>query len=137
MRRTLGTALLTTALTLTGASAIADDAVYNAPPGSEGKAPYSEAVTYDDFIFLAGQLGIVPGTRALAEGGIGPETKQALDNMQAAYGRLPDAAQCDEFVDDPLIGNGIPSRRVEPPGRELDGDIADITRLLSRKSGTP
>lgn len=81
-----------------------DEAVYHAPPGSDGKAPYSEAVVYDDFIFLAGQLGIVPGTRQLAEGGIGPETRQALLNTQAALeragGSMESVLKCTVFLAD-------------------------------------
>ncbi len=81
-----------------------DEAVYHAPPGSDGKAPYSEAVVYDDFIFLAGQLGIVPGTRQLAEGGIGPETRQALQNTQAALeragGSMDSVLKCTVFLAD-------------------------------------
>lgn len=87
-----------------GCATIADEAVYHAPPGSNGSAPYSEAVVYDDFIFLAGQLGIVPGTRALAEGGVGPETRQALENMQAALeragGSMDSVLKCTVFLAD-------------------------------------
>ena len=99
----LGVALLGSLL---GACAtVADDeTVYHAPPGSDGNAPYSEAVVYDDYIFLAGQLGIVPGTRQLAEGGIGPETRQALENMQAALGRaggsMDSVLKCTVFLAD-------------------------------------
>ena len=84
--------------------ASADEAMFHAPPGSDDNAPYSEAVVYDDFIFLAGQLGIVPGTRSLAEGGIGPETQQALENMQAALeragGSMDSVLKCTVFLAD-------------------------------------
>ena len=91
-------------VTLLAPLASADEATYSAPPGREGSAPYSEAVVYDDFIFLAGQLGIVPGTRSLAEGGIGPETRQALENMQAALeragGSMDSVLKCTVFLAD-------------------------------------
>ena len=91
-------------LLLGSACSVADEAVYHAPPGSGAGAPYSEAVIYDDFIFLAGQLGIVPGTRQLAEGGIGPETRQALENMQAALeragGSMDSVLKCTVFLAD-------------------------------------
>ena len=74
-------------------SAVADEAVYHA-----------EAVVYDDFIFLAGQLGIVPGTRDLAEGGIAAETRQALENMQGALeragGSMDSVLKCTVFLAD-------------------------------------
>ena len=84
-------------------SAVADEAVYHAPGGRDG-APFSEAVVYDDFIFLAGQLGIVPGTRDLAEGGIAAETRQALENMQGALeragGSMDSVLKCTVFLAD-------------------------------------
>jgi 2-iminobutanoate/2-iminopropanoate deaminase len=104
MRRYLRSALITTMLACAAGTAVADEAVYHAPPGSDDGAPYSEAVVYDDFIFLAGQLGIVPGTRTLAEGGIGPETRQALENMQAALARaggsMDSVLKCTVFLAD-------------------------------------
>lgn len=83
--------------------AAADEAIYHAPGGRDG-APFSEAVVYDDFIFLAGQLGIVPGTRELAEGGIQAETRQALENMQGALeragGSMDSVLKCTVFLAD-------------------------------------
>lgn len=46
-------------------------------------APFSKAVRVGNMLYLAGELGIVPGTRELAKGGIGPETRQALENIRA------------------------------------------------------
>lgn len=44
--------------------------------------PFSSAVEADGWIFLAGELGTgADGT--LVEGGIGPETRQTMDNIQA------------------------------------------------------
>ena len=45
--------------------------------------PYSQAITSGDTIYLSGQLGLNPQTGKLAEGGIGAETKQALENIKA------------------------------------------------------
>ena len=44
--------------------------------------PYSAGVRSDFFIFTAGQLGIIPETGNIIEGGIENETRQALQNIQ-------------------------------------------------------
>ncbi len=55
------------------------------PPGTDTtNRPYSTAVRVDNMLYLSGALGIVPGTRALAEGGIQGETRQTLENISAS-----------------------------------------------------
>jgi 2-iminobutanoate/2-iminopropanoate deaminase len=44
--------------------------------------PYSAGVKTEEFIFTAGQLGIVPESGNIHEGGIENETRQALTNIQ-------------------------------------------------------
>ena len=44
--------------------------------------PYSAGVRTDFFIFTAGQLGIIPETGNIIEGGIENETRQSLQNIQ-------------------------------------------------------
>lgn len=44
--------------------------------------PFSPAVEADGWVFLSGALGTVPGS-GLVEGGIEPETRQTMDNIQA------------------------------------------------------
>lgn len=44
--------------------------------------PFSEAVIVGNTIFLSGQIGNIPGTLQLAEGGIQGETKQAFENIK-------------------------------------------------------
>ena len=89
---------------LAATAAWADEATYMAPPGSDGSAPYSQVVMYDDFIFLSGMLGTVPGTGKLAEGGIGPETRQTMENISAALARvdagMDDVLKCTVFLAD-------------------------------------
>ncbi|MEM6554953.1 MAG: RidA family protein [Pseudomonadota bacterium] len=48
----------------------------------EAGFPFSPAVEADGWVFLSGALGTVPGG-GLAPGGIGPETRQTMDNIQA------------------------------------------------------
>jgi reactive intermediate/imine deaminase len=56
---------------------------YLQAPGLEDmNLPFSTAVRVGDTLYLSGALGIVPGTRELAEGGIQGETRQTLENIK-------------------------------------------------------
>ena len=52
-----------------------------APGTEEMDLPFSAAVRVDNMLYLSGALGIIPGTRTLAEGGIQGETRQTLENI--------------------------------------------------------
>lgn len=45
--------------------------------------PYSQAVSAGDFLFVSGQVGLVPETGKLAAGGVEEEARQALENLKA------------------------------------------------------
>jgi 2-iminobutanoate/2-iminopropanoate deaminase len=45
--------------------------------------PYSQGVQFGDFVFTAGQLGIVPGSKDFAGPDIQSQTRQALENLAA------------------------------------------------------
>ena len=45
--------------------------------------PYSQAVVANKFVFASGQIGIVPSTGRLIEGGSASEARQALENLEA------------------------------------------------------
>jgi 2-iminobutanoate/2-iminopropanoate deaminase len=45
--------------------------------------PYSPAIKAGPFVFVSGQLGIVPASGNLAEGGVEAETRQALTNLRS------------------------------------------------------
>ena len=45
--------------------------------------PYSQAIRCGDLVYTAGQLGMDPQTKALVEGGIQAQTRQALTNIKA------------------------------------------------------
>ena len=49
--------------------------------------PFSEGVLVDDIIYLSGQIGTLPGTTELIAGGIGPETRQTMENIKSALER--------------------------------------------------
>jgi reactive intermediate/imine deaminase len=76
------------------------------PVSSTGGAPlpFSEAVQLGDTLYVSGQIGNLPGTFALASGGIGSEAKQALDNMKAVLERhgasLDSVMKCTVFLAD-------------------------------------
>lgn len=73
-------------------------------PGSDGSLPFSDAVIVGDLVFTAGKLGIPPGTRSLVDGGIGPETRQTLENIKASLERVGSSmdrvAKCTVFLAD-------------------------------------
>ncbi|MCC6804205.1 MAG: RidA family protein [Anaerolineae bacterium] len=50
-------------------------------PGAVG--PYSQAIVANGFIYTAGQVPLIPGTKTLREGAIREQTAQALDNVKA------------------------------------------------------
>ncbi len=59
--------------------------VHHPMPGGRGY-PFSEAVQAGDLLFLAGQLGLDAAGK-LVPGGIGVETRQAMENLRAVLER--------------------------------------------------
>ena len=58
---------------------------YMKAPGTENlDLPFSSAVRVDNLLFLSGNLGNIPGSMNLAEGGIQGETRQTLENIKAS-----------------------------------------------------
>jgi 2-iminobutanoate/2-iminopropanoate deaminase len=66
--------------------------------------PYSQAVRQGPFLFLSGQVGLDPATRALVPGGLEAETTRALLNLQAvleaAGARLDQVVKTSVFLTD-------------------------------------
>lgn len=66
--------------------------------------PFSEAVQVGDLLFLSGQIGLDPETQKLVPGGIGPETRQTMENIRAALERygssLDRVVKCTVFLAD-------------------------------------
>jgi len=69
------------------AAARAQAPEYLQAEGSRAGAPFSEAVRVGNMLYLAGKIGIVPGTTKLAEGGIAGETRQTLENIRQVVER--------------------------------------------------
>lgn len=66
--------------------------------------PFSEAVRTGDTLYLAGQIGNLPGRRQLVPGGIGPEARQTMENIRAVLARhgasLDQVVKCTVFLAD-------------------------------------
>lgn len=50
-------------------------------PGAIG--PYSQAIQANGFVFVSGQIPVVPATGQFIEGGIAEQTRQSLKNIEA------------------------------------------------------
>ncbi len=66
--------------------------------------PFSEAVRVGNMLYLSGQVGNIPGTLELAEGGIQGETRQTMENIKDVlerYGSSMDrVVKCLVMIDD-------------------------------------
>ena len=73
-------------------------------PGQVPGLPFSSAVRAGDLLFLSCQVGNVPGTRQLVDGGVTGQTRQALENIKAilafAGSSLDRAVKCTVFLAD-------------------------------------
>lgn len=45
--------------------------------------PYSQAIASGGFVFTAGQIGLVPETGEMVEGGVEPQAVRVLENLKA------------------------------------------------------
>jgi reactive intermediate/imine deaminase len=66
--------------------------------------PFSDAVRVGDVLCLSGQIGHTPGTLELVSGGIGPETRQMMENiarvLNAAGRSFDDVFKCTVMLAD-------------------------------------
>lgn len=110
MRPILPAALVATLLCPLAGSAAAQQrsaarAEYLTSPATAGLGlPFSEAVRVGDVLYLSGQLGNVPGTPKLVEGGIEAEARQTMENIRAVLERhgssLDRVIKCTVFIGD-------------------------------------
>lgn len=74
------------------------------PYPSAADLPLSDAVRVGDWLFLSGKLGIAPGEPGLVAGGIGPETRQTMENIKASLERygssMARVVKCTVFLAD-------------------------------------
>jgi 2-iminobutanoate/2-iminopropanoate deaminase len=108
--------------------------IISAPDAPAALGPYSHAVSANGFVFTAGQVGIVPGSGALAEGGIEAQTRQVLENisavLRAAGTSLEQVVKTTVFLanmDDFATVNGIYAQYFtsDPPARSA----VEVARL--------
>lgn len=108
--------------------------VVSAQDAPAALGPYSHAIRANGFVFTAGQVGIVPGSGALAEGGVEAQTRQVLENisavLRAADTSLERVVKTTVFLadmDDFATVNGIYAQyfRQEPPARSA----VEVARL--------
>ncbi|RCX18263.1 endoribonuclease L-PSP [Anaerobacterium chartisolvens] len=60
-----------------------DITIVNTDKAPKAIGPYSQAVNVGGRIFTSGQIGIIPETGEMVQGGVEAEAKQALDNLKA------------------------------------------------------
>ena len=53
------------------------------PNAPQAIGPYSQAIRANGFVFVSGQIPLDPATGQIVEGGVGQQTAQALDNLEA------------------------------------------------------
>jgi 2-iminobutanoate/2-iminopropanoate deaminase len=92
-------------LTLLAPAALAaQDREVVRPEGAAARYPFTPGIRTGNLVFAAGQLGVPPGQRDVVAGGIGPETRQALENLdrifKAAGTTLQRAVKCTVFLAD-------------------------------------
>ncbi len=72
--------------------------------GPAPRGPYSLAVKAGDYVFVSGQVGVDGATGQLPPGGVGPETRQTLLNIQrileSAGASLAQVVRCGVFLAD-------------------------------------
>nr|WP_227231076.1 Rid family detoxifying hydrolase [Salinirubrum litoreum] len=49
----------------------------------ESSAPLSQAIRHGDTVYVSGNVPVDPETGNLVEGGVGPQTRQVLENVEA------------------------------------------------------
>lgn len=68
-----------------GVSREADDVVFlNSGKVAPSTLPFSEAVRVGNTYYLSGQVGIVPGSMTLVQGGMAAEARQTMDNIRTS-----------------------------------------------------
>ena len=96
-----------------------------APAPFQG-APYSQAVKANGFVFVSGQLALLPGHTELVPGGISEQTEQVLANLKAileaagsGLDRIVKTTVFLQRLDDFAAMNEVYKRHIgsEPPAR--------------------
>jgi 2-iminobutanoate/2-iminopropanoate deaminase len=57
--------------------------VIHTPAAPKAVGPYSQAIEFNNMLFISGQIPIDPATGKVVEGGIKEQTRQVLENIKA------------------------------------------------------
>jgi len=80
----------------------APEVTYLNMPGMPEGLPFSSAVRAGNTLYLSGNVGNIPGTLDLAEGGIAGETRQTMDNiskvLQEFGSSMDEVVKCTVFL---------------------------------------
>jgi len=80
------------------------DVEYLNMPGMPEGLPFSSAVRAGNTLYLSGNIGNIPGTLDLEEGGIAGETRQTMDNistvLQEFGSSMDEVVKCTVFLAD-------------------------------------
>lgn len=57
--------------------------VIGSPNAPKAVGPYSAGIKTECFVFLSGQLGLVPETGEFVDGGVEEQTRQSLENLES------------------------------------------------------
>ncbi len=78
--------------------------IVSTPQAPAAVGPYSQAIAAGDFLFLSGQIPLVPETGLLVSENIAEQTEQVLRNVkavcEAAGGGLTKITKCTVFMTD-------------------------------------
>ncbi|HXV73094.1 MAG TPA: Rid family detoxifying hydrolase [Sphingomonadales bacterium] len=70
----------------------------------ENGLPFAAAVRVGNLLYLSGEIGVKPGTKELVPGGIGPETRQTMENIKMTVekygGSMDKIVKCTVFLAD-------------------------------------
>ena len=76
----------------------------SSPNAADQELPFSEAVRVGHMLYLAGQVGNVPGEMSVVEGGIQAEARQTMENISAILQRhgssLDRVVKCTVMIDE-------------------------------------
>lgn len=97
--------MIVSLLTLMGAGyTVADPEYLNSGLILPTNLPFSEAVKVDNTLYLSGQIGNLPGTLELAEGGITGQARQVMENIKTSLEAhdyaMSDLVKCTVFLAD-------------------------------------
>ena len=110
---------------------------------------YTPGIVYNGMLFISGQLSSDPETNKIPEGGIKPETRQALKNLdiilKEAGCTKEDVIQCRVYIPDVALwgdmnevyteyfGDHKPARVVVPSNNLFGGSLVEIEAIAAVK----